>query len=274
MRGYVDTSVGQIHYRREGDAGPSVVLLHCANFSSNLYSRTLPLLGERMQARAFDAPGVGLSDAPPAPTLPQLAGWLLEALDGLGIERPVVGGLHTGSRIALQMAEQRGPDTFAAGVLMGIGPLSADYRKAHPPRATHLHLEPDKEGTQWSRAIERYHLIYPDQDPPTEEDGWLQHLYAIESMSKVVPVRTPWPGGPVEGAGLEAVFRSWPAPLLVFNTPEDLFAESDAEMAGWNPNAELKLLEGYGPHLMLRAPDVYAGEVISFLERKGVLDGA
>ena len=178
MRGYVDASCGQIHYRHEGSAGPQVVLLHCANFSSNLYERALPILGQRVQAWAFDAPGVGLSDAPPEPTMTQLATWLLEALERLEIVRPVVGGLHTGARIVLQMAQIAGNDTFAGAVLSGVGPLSEEHRERHPFRARTLLIHPDTAGSQWMQAIERYREIYPDENPPTEEDGWLQHLFA------------------------------------------------------------------------------------------------
>lgn len=274
MRGYVDTSAGQVHYRRDGDSGPTRVLLHCANFSSNLYERAMPLLAERLQVWAFDAPGVGFSDAPPAPTLPQIAGLLLEAFEGLGISQPIVGGLHAGSRIALQMEEVGGSDVFSAAVLMGLGPLSTEYTDAHPPRAAHLHLDPDTQGSAWRNAIERYYEIYPDQNPPTEENGWLQHMYAVSSVSKVVPMRLPWPGAPVEGFGLEQVLRDLAFPILILNTPEDLLVNSDREMATWNPNAELEIIDGIGPHLMLRAPDVYTEAVFKFLERRGLLAGA
>jgi pimeloyl-ACP methyl ester carboxylesterase len=271
VRGYVDTSCGQIHYQRAGESGPHVILLHCANFSSNLYERTLPFLGERMQAWAFDAPGVGMSDAPPEPSMTQIATWLLEALDGLGIVRPVAAGLHTGSRIALQMVQIAGDGLLAGAVLSGVGPLSEEHRELHPIRATTLLLEPDKEGTQWMRAIERYREIYPDEDPPTEENGWLQHLYALSSLSKVVPMRMPWPGRPPWGVGLERVFRDLAVPILLLNTPEDVFAPIDEELATWNPRAELKLVTGIGAHFMLRAPERYADEVVAFMERHALL---
>ena len=273
MRGYVDTSAGQVHYRHSGTGGPPIVLLHCANFSSNLYERTLPHLGERLDSWAFDAPGVGLSDAPPDPTVPQIAEWLLEALDELGINRPVVAGLHTGCRIALQMIRAAGEARFAAAVFSGIGPLSDEYRQAHPINAPHLNLEADAEGSQWMQAIERYRLIYPAENPPTEERGWLQHLFAVSSLSKVEPKRLPWPSGPVEGVGLDPVFRELTLPIYVYNTPEDLFAESDVDMASWNPTAELQIVEGIGPHIMLREPERYASDIFAFLERRGVLDG-
>ena len=198
-----------------GTTGPQVVLLHCANFSSNLYERALPILGQRVQAWAFDAPGVGMSDAPPEPTMTQLATWLLEALERLEIVRPVVGGLHTGARIALQMAQIAGNDTFAGAVLSGVGPLSEEHRERHPFRARTLLIHPDKEGSQWMQAIERYREIYPDENPPTEEDGWLQHLFALSSVSKIVPMRMPWPGKPAWGEGLEPVFRTLSMPDLL-----------------------------------------------------------
>lgn len=271
MRGYVDASNGQIHYRREGDSGPDIVLLHCANFSSNLYERALPHLGERARVWAFDAPGVGLSDSPPEPSIPQIAGWLREAFDALGIERPVIAGLHTGCRIALQIEQQAGEPYLSAAVLTGIGPLSEDYAAAHPPRGPHLNLDPDAAGTQWDRALERYRTVYPDENPPTEPDGWLQHLFVLSSLSKVVPKRLPWPAGGYIGEGVDQTFRNLACPVLVMNTPEDLFCATDEDMAGWNPNGELRVLTGIGPHPMLREPQRYAEEILGFLERNGLL---
>jgi pimeloyl-ACP methyl ester carboxylesterase len=272
MRGYVDTSAGQIHYRRSGDSGPDIVLLHCANFSSNLYERALPLLGARMRAWAFDAPGVGESDGRDGvqPSHTELAATLLEAMDGVGIERAVVGGLHTGGRLSLEMARQRGFDAFPAAVLSGMGPVTPEIMASL--NAPHLRMEPDSAGSQWQQALDRYRLLFPSEDPtPTEEDGWLQHMYLYSSMARLMPRRVPWPGPSPEGYELLSVYKAFPNPVLLLNTPEDCFSKIDLDLAGWKPEARLRMIEGIGPHLMLRDAQTYVNEIFSFLTDVGVL---
>ena len=270
MRGYVDTSVGQVHYRQEGGSGPDVVLLHCANFSSNLFSRALPLLGEHVRAWAFDAPGVGLSDGPATPSHTALAGYLLEAIDALGITAPTLGGLHTGARLALEMSRQRGADAFPALVLSGMGPVTPALETSI--NAPHLLLHPEVDGSEWDKARARYYTLFPSQDPPTEDGAWLQHYYLTASMDKLVPNRLPWPGPSVAGYELRSVFESFPNPILLLNTPEDCFSGVDYEAVGWNPNATLDMLEGIGSHLMLRDPHAYAEHLLAFLRDRKILE--
>jgi haloalkane dehalogenase len=269
MRGYVDTSVGQVHYRREGAAGPHVVLLHCANFSSALYARALPILGEHVRAWAFDAPGVGLSDGPATPSHTELASYLLEALDALGITEPTLGGLHTGARLALEMTRQRGAVGVPALVLSGMGPVTPAIETAL--NAPHLLLTPDADGSEWDKARERYYGLFPTQNPPTEKEGWLQHLYLTASMDKLVPNRVPWPGPSPEGYELRSVFESYPNPILLLNTDEDCFSSVDHDAVEWNPNATLDMVEGSGSHVMLRDPEIYAEHLLAFLRTHGIL---
>ncbi|GAA1850256.1 hypothetical protein GCM10009836_32570 [Pseudonocardia ailaonensis] len=269
MRGYVDTSIGQVHYRREGDSGPHVVLLHCANFSSNLYMDALPLLGRHVQAWAFDAPGVGQSDGPTLPSHVQLAGWLLEALDALDITQPTLGGLHTGARLALEMSRQRGADAFPALVLSGMGPVTPAI--ATSLNAPHLLLEPDADGSEWDKARARYYHLFPSQNPPTEKNAWLQHIYLTSSMDKMVPNRLPWPGPSEEGYELRSVFESFPNPILLLNTPEDCFSGVDYDAVEWNENATLDMIEGSGSHLMLRDPEAYTEHLLAFLRTHAIL---
>ena len=103
-RGYVDTSLGQVHYRREG-AGPPLALFSASGRSSRMFNGLIPLVSSRFDACAFDTPGFGNSDPlPQGTTIERLAECFIEALDALGIERTHVYGLHTGNKIAAAMA--------------------------------------------------------------------------------------------------------------------------------------------------------------------------
>lgn len=263
MRGYVDTAAGQVHYRRDGGTGPDIVLLHCANFSSSLYDRALPRLGSRLRAWAFDAPGTAWSDGPPQPGIGQVAGWLAEAMDRLGIAEAVIAGQYTGSRIALELAGLRGSGSVPALILTGVGPLDTPGFPAEG-----LSVRPDRDGSQWHRAIAGYRRLFPSRVPATEEDAWIQHRFAFSVMSQAVP----WPGSTGSDRAPGPALRDFPGPVLLLRAAEDLFGADDREAARRNPRAELRVVPAAGPHLMLREPGLYAAEIIRFLERHGVLE--
>lgn len=102
-RGYVDTALGQVHYRAEGD-GPLVVLLHAANHSARQFRRFIPHLSGDYRVVAPDLVGFGNSDPPPADvTIPGIAECIVEVIDAFDADRAHVFGLHTGNKVGAAM---------------------------------------------------------------------------------------------------------------------------------------------------------------------------
>jgi pimeloyl-ACP methyl ester carboxylesterase len=95
----------RLHYQEVGD-GPDLVMVH--GISGNLavwHLRLVPALSERFRVLTYDLRGHGHSDAPPTGYSPDaMATDLLELLDALGIERPLVVGHSYGADIALYHA--------------------------------------------------------------------------------------------------------------------------------------------------------------------------
>jgi pimeloyl-ACP methyl ester carboxylesterase len=118
-RGYVDTSVGQLHFRELGSGEP-LVLLHKTPSSSVQFERCAPLLAGSRRVVAFDTPGFGSSD-PPAepPTIADYAGALVEGTEALGLGAVDLVGHHTGASIAVEIAATR-PELVRRLVLAGI----------------------------------------------------------------------------------------------------------------------------------------------------------
>lgn len=117
-RGYVDTSMGQIHYVKAGE-GKTLVLLSASGRSSRMFAQVMPLLAPQFAVYALDTPGFGNSDPlPPGTTIEQLADCFLQVLDRLGIERTHLYGLHSGNKIATCMAV-RSPGRIDHLVLAG-----------------------------------------------------------------------------------------------------------------------------------------------------------
>ncbi len=117
-RGYVTTDLGQIHYTRDGQGTP-LLLLGASGRSSRMYAPLLRLLAPHADVCAPDTPGFGLSDPlPSGTTIEQLAASFVQLLDALGIARTDIHGLHTGNKIATAMAVGW-PDRVGRIVLAG-----------------------------------------------------------------------------------------------------------------------------------------------------------
>jgi pimeloyl-ACP methyl ester carboxylesterase len=257
--GYVDVPWGQVHYRTSGDAGPWVALFHESPLSSAVFERTLPLLGERVRAVAFDTPGYGASSPPPPGDveIPDLAAALAAAMEALGMERPVLAGVHTGASIAVA-ASALGKG--AAGlVLSGLPLYDADERPRFIRDYTPV-MPVDAEGAQFAWAIERYRRIW---GPALPAD--LLHLAVTELMR----------AGPDYLRGYRAAFRYDPAPLLAaFDGPVlmlsaefDSLTVKDPQAQDLARDATRSVLPGLPGQPHLRAPRAYADQIVAFLDR-------
>ena len=67
MRGYLDTSWGQLHYESTGSGEKTIVLFHETGVDYSAYQHLVPELAPHLRVIAFDTPGCGQSDPPPRP---------------------------------------------------------------------------------------------------------------------------------------------------------------------------------------------------------------
>jgi pimeloyl-ACP methyl ester carboxylesterase len=148
-RAYARCRYGQIHYRAAGpldSAKPAIVLLHQNPSSSFEYEPLIAALAKDRRVIAFDTPGYGMSDAPPAP--PGMAGYaaaFADALDDLGIAGPIdLYGFHTGTLLATELAILR-PDLVGKLAMTGI-PLYPAETRAQKLKDAEEYPEPDEQG--------------------------------------------------------------------------------------------------------------------------------
>lgn len=132
-RHYVTLADGQMHYRRAGD-GPPVLLLHASPMSSASLEEWITALAARATVIAPDTAGFGQSSPLPyggeQPSIADYARRVLEFADALGLERFLIGGTHTGSKIALEVADAA-PDRVGQLVMDGLGLYTADEAAAN-----------------------------------------------------------------------------------------------------------------------------------------------
>ncbi len=99
----VEISGLRITYRRRGE-GPPLVLLHGGPSNGREWRAQLDGLSDAFTVVAWDMPGTGGSDDPPASFLPRdYAECLAQFLAALRLDRPHVLGLSFGSGLALEL---------------------------------------------------------------------------------------------------------------------------------------------------------------------------
>lgn len=101
-----------VHVRRYG-RGPPLLLVHGLMTSSYSWRYAFGPLGEHFTCYAPDLPGAGRSDAPLAPDYSpaNLATWIVEVMDALGIRGAATIGNSMGGYLTMQAALQT-PDAF------------------------------------------------------------------------------------------------------------------------------------------------------------------
>jgi pimeloyl-ACP methyl ester carboxylesterase len=117
---FISVNGVRLHYVDTGGAGPAAVLLH-GNGATNADWRISGVIGrarDRFRILAFDRPGFGYSERPMGESWrpEDQAAVIKEALNQLGIEKPIVVGHSWGALVAVAMAIQF-PDDIRGAVL-------------------------------------------------------------------------------------------------------------------------------------------------------------
>ena len=167
-RGYVDTSVGEIHYREAGQGEP-LLLLHQSATCSIVYEPVMQYLAPSYRTVAMDTPGFGMSDYPQDKfTVAQYAGIVLEFLDALKIPTVSLFGHHTGASIACEVAASA-PTRVSRLILNGppcVSPKEGQQRLRNvTPPDKRLDLENMHNELVWRlkagpRYIETYAAVF------------------------------------------------------------------------------------------------------------------
>ncbi|MCK4873216.1 MAG: alpha/beta fold hydrolase [Phycisphaerales bacterium] len=126
----------RLAYRRWGDAGEPIILLHGTPGSSAAFTALAPRLAENHLVIAPDLPGFGASSRwIPDYGIDAHAGYTLALMDAIGCERAHIVGFSMGAGAAIHMAHQA-PDRVASLTLLnGLGVQegegSGDYHFEH-----------------------------------------------------------------------------------------------------------------------------------------------
>lgn len=288
------SSGGEIAYTDQGD-GEAVLLLHGFPLSSFSWRTLAPVLAQRLRVIAPDLLGYGRSGKPAGAPLDirAQAGYMLELLEHLGIDRVGVVGHAEGGGVAQRLALEG----FDVAAMVLVSSIAFDASPVGPTRDVQR-LDPA--GLDRHLVAERMQstVLTGVADPANVTDD------VIEGYSG------PWvdAGGPaafvraaraLDGEGLtghEQAFASWAFPIILLWGEEDPWLPpSLAErLHDALPSSALGLLPGVGHFVLdeaaptvvpmiaewlraayLRAPhahDLREGVVMLQLERRSALE--
>lgn len=262
-RGYADSTGGQIHFLESGE-GPPVVFLHMTADAASQWEGVLPLMARRgHRAIAFDIPGHGNSFRPPAePDGPAYAGWVMEALASMGIERATLLGHHFGAIVgawAAVLHPARVTRFCAYGWPRHDEELRAQ-RRAMPGRVF------DRAGAMvqdaWVRRWDMSGMLLP----PGEPDRFSEAL-AIRTMIAKLQAGKTWNWayhciGHSDPIALAARIR---CPVLLFAGPRDHNYQESIDAVGDFADARFVPMEWVGVDAPDEDADAFARIVDDFI---------
>jgi pimeloyl-ACP methyl ester carboxylesterase len=253
-KGYVQTPMGQVHYRDIGprDAKVPILLVHQAWMWMIEYAQIqneLAKLGYR--SIAVDTPGYGLSDpAPGQPTIGDLAENLTPVLDGLKIKTVIIVGHHTGSLIAASFAAHH-PDRVTAIILHG-NPYFTPAESAAALAQPDYDRTPKPDGANFSQFFT--YDIPGDPHPPTPENlrsrDWM-----LLSMYLMGPDIGHWA---VYHYDMTADAKAIRAPTLILTDAHDGIHYMDDRLAKLRPDFKYEVFSNYTGIQMMNEPARWA----------------
>lgn len=282
-RSVVPTRVGPVPVRAFGpsDSGPVVLCVHGALVDGRVWDGVAARLAERATVLLPDLPLGAHQQAVPDRsrlTPPDLAGALVDLLDGLGVTAPVVVVGNDSGGALTQVAVAGHPDRFAGLVL-----TSCDAFKHFPPpllrpfpwlvrvpggtRAVArlfslpaLLSRPGPFNLLTARPVDEA-LVRSMMRPVLTDDGVRDDLTAfVSSMDKVHTLRA------------AEVLARWAKPAVIAWSRRDrIFPPRDGErLAATLPGAELFWIEDALTFSMLDQPEAVAAAVGRVLDQIGV----
>jgi len=255
-RHLIDTRMGQVHCVTAGSGpGAPLLLMHQTPRSIDEFAEVIPLLARSRRVIAMDTPGYGASDPVPGqPTVADYAGVAVQVMDGLGVERAIPVGHHTGAVIAVEMAAafpNRLERVLLSGPVYtdaaGRAELSKFFKQWHvAPDGSHL-LDKWRKMHQWMprpQLVQRLVVDLFRSGEASEQGHFAVADYPMEDRLPLVNCpalllynsRDPF-ASPAQAAPLRAAFRpvsevTIDAGIFAANENPEAFARAVLEYVG------------------------------------------
>ena len=264
-RGFVLSPHGNIEYFELGSGEP-LIMLHSTPSSCMAFRDVAPYLAGEVRVIAMSTMGFGQSDRPPEAytTLTEFAQAVVWLMDGLGLERPSVYGLLTGSEIAAEVGASW-PGRVDRLILDEVFNWNTPSRRAVHERL-HRYFPERADGSHLLDLWRKVGGDRPGADLKVTTQRFMNNLLVNSNEGAEVYGGTGW-----EGAATYAMCRyeMWDAtprieaPTLVMHTV-------DSERGRAHPKFLRTIRRSRGVRLPDREPGLWASEVLAFLREPGV----
>ena len=240
-RRYVDCRHGHLHARlteAAETAAPPLLCIHMSPMTGRVFEPLLAAIGRDRRAIAFDTPGFGMSDPPPAPpSIEDYAADLLAGLDAMGVTGTFdLLGYHTGSMTSVALA-LLAPERVRRIVMISAPIFPEDERatfKAHygprPAEADGSHIL-----RRWRSFL--YHHLRPGVSVAAVNEAFKDALLGGE--------REWWGHRAAFAYDLAGSLSAVAQPVLVINPGDDLDVQT-RRAEGLRDNIRIVEAPGWG----------------------------
>lgn len=255
--GFVEVGGGRVWYEEAGE-GPTVLLLHAEAADCRMWDAQWTAFSERFHTIRVDLPGAGHS---PYPEQPWRESQVLEGLlDSLGVQEAAIIGAGLGGTLAIDFAIER-PERVWALVAASVSPYGQDGSAVDLRAAEVLTL---LVAGRPARAADLYLDVWcPLRTAPEVDSRISSMVHENIAMLTQIPngrmeLRQYWVGDRV---------REIQAPVLVIWGDKDARPAQVAaqRLATTIRHAVAMVLPGVDHFVPMRAPELFAGEVVNFL---------
>ncbi|MCX2749995.1 alpha/beta hydrolase [Arthrobacter sp. MI7-26] len=255
-KGYVNAAHGQLHYRREGDGGKAVVLLHQAPSSSWMWEMVTPRLAARgYDVVAFDLPGHGTSDSlPTEPSLQDYAGAIAQGTAELGLNEYAVVGHHTGCAVAMVLSVLH-PDRVKAVVGWGIP------RLAEPIRAVLAHEPPPEYDYNGTEILNSWRAFWKEATAESRPNA------CVRSMAEMLQTgdKRAFAHRAVGRANFDELIAAMTVPMLALAGSQEMLRKETEAAARLSPLITFSEFGDAGTYVADEQPDAFASAIDDFL---------
>ena len=255
-----------VEVREWGDPdGPALVLV--PGVAQSLMSFAPQVAAPALQAFrivSWDPRGHGLSDKPSDPEYYEGDRWSAEVaavLDGLGIERPVLGGWSLGGRIVRQYLTDHGDGGLAGLAFLSCRPVE-EPEVVGPGNRVVEGLRLDDLSSRIDVSARFLRNCFGRLPPPEEFATMLAY-----NMLCPWEIRLHIGKWLTDPAVSSAALRKIQVPTLVVHGRDDVLVLPKAAetTAGLIPHARLSLYDGCGHSVFHEASDAFNSELVGFL---------
>lgn len=269
--GDVRTNGIRVHYYRTGGDKPQVVLSHGAMDDGLCWARVARALEEKYDVIMFDTRGHGLSDSGQGDySSNSRAADIIEAIEILGLDKPVVGGHSMGADTSMHVAAQR--SDLISGIFMEDPPVTM-------PGESLFLLEKGKDMGKMIINMMRVFKVFPKvitrplakkMMPASPNDEITQWLNSKKRVSRDFLRSIKSPTGMLNDAPFDVLNKINTPAVLIMGDRESgaiVSEESAREMSKALPGLEIARLKGASHDIRRVKFDEYIAVLENFIKR-------